>query len=183
MPGMPALFQPLEDVIRTVLIPALLRREVNDLERDLISLPARMGGLGICKPTDECLISHTNSVYVSAPLVRLVQRQELDFEPAALSDEIKKLRLDVDKENETRNKAKLDLIIENAPAELKLALKAASEKGASSWVTAVPSFDHGTVLHKGEFTDAVYIRYGWTLLNLPLKCACGMSFDVQHALD
>ena len=53
-------------------------------------------------------------MYVSAPLVRLVQRQELDFEPAALSDEIKKLRLDVDKENETRNKAKLDLIIENA---------------------------------------------------------------------
>jgi len=33
--------------IRMVFIPALLRREVNDLERDLISLPARMGGLGL----------------------------------------------------------------------------------------------------------------------------------------
>ena len=142
----PALFQPLEDTIRQVLIPALLRLEVKDLERDLISLPARMGGLGICKPTEECLISHTNSVYVSAPLVRLVQRQELDFDPAELSDDVKKLRFDVDKENETRNKAKLELIIENAPDELKLALRAASEKGASSWVTAVPSFDHGTVL-------------------------------------
>ena len=92
--------------------------------------------------------------------MRLVQRQELDFDPAELSDEVKKLRFDVDRENETRNKAKLELILENAPSELKLALKAASEKGASSWVTAVPSFDHGTVLHKGEFTDAVYIRYG-----------------------
>src|SRR3954469_12795441 len=57
------------------------------------------------------------------------------------------------------------------------------EKGASSWVTATPSFDHGTVLHKGEFVDACYIRYGWTLLNLPTKCACGAAFDVQHALD
>ena len=44
MPGVPALFQPLEDVIRQVLIPSLLRREVNDLEHDLLSLPARMGG-------------------------------------------------------------------------------------------------------------------------------------------
>ena len=133
-------------------IPALLRREVNDLERDLISLPARLGGMGICKPTDECLISHTNSIYVSAPLVRLVERQEFDFEPAELLDQIKRLRGDVDKENETRNKAKLELILEHAPAELKIALKAVMEKGASSWVTAVPSYDHGTILHKGEFT-------------------------------
>ena len=71
----------LEDAIRMLFIPALLRREVNDLERDLISLPARLGGMGICKPTDECLISHSNSLYVSAPLVRLVQRQEFGFEP------------------------------------------------------------------------------------------------------
>ena len=183
MPGDPLLFQPLEDVIRTVFLPALLRRDVNDMERDLISLPARMGGMGICKPTEQCLISHTNSVYVCAPLVRLVQRQEFDFDPASLFVEVKKLRGDVDIENETRNKAKLDLILEHAPSELTLALKAASEKGASSWVTATPSYDHGTVLHKGEFTDAVYIRYGWPMLNLPSKCACGTAFDIQHALD
>jgi len=86
MPGSPSLFQPLEDAIRMLFIPALLRREVNDLERDLISLPARMGGLGISKPTEECLISHTNSLYVSAPLVRLVKRQEFELEPSALSE-------------------------------------------------------------------------------------------------
>ena len=97
-----------------------------------------------------------------------MQRQVLEFEPAALSDEIKTLRYDVDKENDTRFKAKLELILENASDELKRALQAASEKGASSWVTAIPSFDHGTVLHKGEFTDAVYIRYGWNLLNLAI---------------
>ena len=183
MPGTPILFQPLEDTIRTIFIPSLLRREVNDLERDLISLPARMGGLGICKPPDECLVSHTNSLFVSAPLVRLVQRQEFEFDPTTLSAEVKRLRSEVDKENEVRNKTKLSLILEHAPPELKLALKAASEKGASSWVTAIPSYDHGTVLHKGEFTDAIYIRYGWTLLNLPTTCACGAAFNVQHALD
>jgi hypothetical protein len=50
-------------------------------------------------------------------------------------------------------------------------------------VTATPSFDHDTVLNKGEFVDAIYIRYGWTLPGLPTTCACGASFDVQHALD
>ena len=61
-------------------------------------------------------------------------------------------------------------------------LQVASAKGASNWVTAMPSFDHDTVLHKGEFTDAIYMRYGWEI-DLPLTCPCGASFSVQHALD
>ena len=55
------------------------------------------------------------------------------------------------------------VILDAAPDEMKLALKACSEKGASSWVTAVPTYDHGTVLHNGEFVDAVCIRYGPTV--------------------
>ena len=68
-------------------LPTLLRREVSDLERDLLGLPARMGGMGITKPTDECLIANTNSVYVSAPLVRLVKRQEFELDPIGLLGE------------------------------------------------------------------------------------------------
>jgi hypothetical protein len=73
MPGTSHLFQPLEDVIRSVFIRSLLRRDVNDLERDLLSLPARMGGMGISKPAELCIISHTHSVLVCQPLVRLIQ--------------------------------------------------------------------------------------------------------------
>ena len=129
------------------------------------------------------VLSPTPSVYVSEPLVRLVKRQEFGLDPSELLDRIKILRSEIDKANEARNQSKLNNILDLAPAELKLDLKACSEKGASSWVTAVPSYDHGTVLHKGEFTDAVCIRYGWTLQNLPTTCACGASFSVQHALD
>ena len=46
------LFQPLEESIRKDFIRALLKRDVNDLERDMLSLPARMGGLGLFKPTE-----------------------------------------------------------------------------------------------------------------------------------
>jgi hypothetical protein len=37
-------------LIRHKFIPAMLRREVNDAERDILALPARLGGLGLLKP-------------------------------------------------------------------------------------------------------------------------------------
>ena len=76
MPRTSQLFQPLEDAIRAVLIPSLLRRSVNDLERDILALPARFGGLGLYKPTEECQMAHENSLLISLPLVRLISRQE-----------------------------------------------------------------------------------------------------------
>ena len=95
MPDTSELFKPLEDAIRGDFIRALLKREVNDLERDMLSLPARFGGMGIFKPTEECLISNTNSEYISAPLVRLIQRQVFDFDPRELAEEMKGLRVKV----------------------------------------------------------------------------------------
>ena len=68
MPGNPALFEPLEDTIRTVFLPVLLRREVNDLERDLISLPARMGGMGVVKPKTKNVSSLTPILSMLASL-------------------------------------------------------------------------------------------------------------------
>ena len=91
---------------------------------------------------------------------------------------MKVLRAEVDKESDTRFKSKLEAILLAAAPELKQAVKAASEKEASSWVTASPSYDHGTMLHKGEFVDACC--YGWALLDLPVTCACGTAFSLQH---
>jgi hypothetical protein len=83
MPGNPELFMRSKMPFRQVLIPSLLHREVNDLERDLLS-SWRMGGMGITKPTEECLNANSNSVYVSTPLVRLVKRQEFELDPSDL---------------------------------------------------------------------------------------------------
>ena len=47
------LLQPLEDIIRSRLIPAWTgRASPNELERELFALPARLGGLGIINPTN-----------------------------------------------------------------------------------------------------------------------------------
>ena len=44
---------------------------------------------------------------------------------------------------------------------LQRAMELASEKGASSWLTALPLAEFGFSLHKGAFRDAVALRYGW----------------------
>ena len=59
----------------------------------------------------------------------------------------------------------------------------AREKGASNWLTAIPRQDLDFHLSKREFWDAVSIRYTWPLKRMPSRCACGDSFDFQHALS
>ena len=54
-------------------------------------------------------------------------------------------------------------------------------KGASAWLNALPLANEGYVLNKREFFDAVTMRYHWDLKRLPINCACGKKFDMQHA--
>ena len=50
--GTAPLLQPLEDSIRQHFLPALTGQSgVSDLERELLALPARHGGLGLVNPT------------------------------------------------------------------------------------------------------------------------------------
>ena len=56
------------------------------------------------------------------------------------------------------------------------------ELGVSTWLTSLPIKDEGYVFNKQEIWDLLYIRYGWNLNRLPEKCACGVRFDVHHAI-
>ena len=56
----------------------------------------------------------------------------------------------------------------------------AQERGASSWLTSLPIKEHGFTLHKGDFRDALALRYGWTPVRSP---SCGSSFSVEHSLS
>ena len=66
---------------------------------------------------------------------------------------------------------------------LKRCLEVASEKGASSWLTALPITEHGFTLHKGTFKDAICLRYGWTPLYLSSHCTCDPTFTIDHAMN
>ena len=68
----------------------------------------------------------------------------------------------------------------NLSSQLQRAVDLNSEPGASSWLLALPLQEQGFHLNKQEFWDAVHLRYGWKLLNVPSHCVCGASFTIDH---
>jgi len=48
-------------------------------------------------------------------------------------------------------------------------------------VTTLPIVEHGFALIKGEFRDALCLRFGWQPVNLPQTSVCGKTFSVEHA--
>ena len=59
---------------------------------------------------------------------------------------------------------------------------AASEKGASAWLTTLPIEEHGFTLHKGAFRDALALCYGWPIRFSAEKCLCGAKFEPDHQM-
>jgi len=59
----------------------------------------------------------------------------------------------------------------------------ARDKGASSWLNAVPLEEQGLTLNKQQFRDSLCLRYNLQLADLSSHCACGDRFTVSHALS
>ena len=74
-------------------------------------------------------------------------------------------------------------IKDRLPQNTNRAVIAAEEKGASTWLTALPLADFGFSLSKSEFRDALHLRYCWTPPRLPASCECGQAFTVEHTLS
>ena len=57
------------------------------------------------------------------------------------------------------------------------------ETGTSFWLTTLPIKEEGYVLNKQSFWDLLSVRYGWRLKRIASQCACGNTFNLQHALQ
>jgi hypothetical protein len=184
IPDIKELFQPLEDCIRSVFIPALIGRNISDLERQIFSLPVKYGGLGIPNPVQCCEREYTSSQVVTENLTNLIYNQEQDLSNYNREEQLsvlKSLRMAKDKQNQEN----LDEIMKTADAEskhLKRSLQLNREKGCGSWLTALPLKRFGYALNKVEFRDAIRLRYGWSVPNTPFHCGCGAVNSVDHTL-
>jgi hypothetical protein len=163
--------------------PFLIKKEISDDLRNLLALPARFAGLGIFNPTERTLVSFEHSTQLCEPLVSLILRQAESFDPVALREDQKLIRVKQDAALDQMHEHAISTMSLKSTKPLQRAIAVARQKGASSWLTAIPSIEHETILHKGDFLDAIYIRYGWDILSLPESCACGQKFNVQHSLD
>ena len=66
---------------------------------------------------------HANSLQISQPLVRLILRQESDFDPNELELSVKEIRNSIDKNGDDAHKERAKNILIHASSEIKLSLK------------------------------------------------------------
>ena len=155
IPDVDDLFQPLEECIRHTFIPPVTGRSPpGDLERDLLALPTRIGGMGIINPIRMCTFEFSASNKLTKPLQSLLLSQagtssnDIQGEQFSIKKEIFCLKFSAT----SSNKASL---LEGASSSLKKSIELASEKGASNWLTVLPLQEHNFILHKTAFHDAV----------------------------
>ena len=151
VPDISNLLEPLDDALRTKLIPALTGRPPpNDLECTLFAMPARMGGLGITIPSKQADREHQSSLLITSALQEhiLMQNEVYSYEVIAKQLESKAT---VRNGNEENCSKAADDLMGLLPDSLQRSVKLASEKGASTWLTVLPLSEHGFALHKGAF--------------------------------
>ena len=179
LPDIEDLLEPLERAISDVLIPSLTEHKCSVAERKLLALPARVGGLGMTNPSESAESEYSASIRMSAPLVDKIIAQSHETPDDA---DVRKLMHAVRKERDDDLKRKLEELKVSLPAKTQRAVDLACEKGASSWLTAIPLKDMNFDLSKREFRDALRLRYDWPIPDSPSVCVCGCSFTVDHAM-
>ena len=141
-----------------------------------------MPTLNIPNPSTMSSKEYEASVKVTAALVDAICQQSGYLDYSTVAQQINS-KSEVRKEKRETQSAEVRRLRPLLSQEHQKLLEIASEKGSSSWLVALPMECHGFSLHKGAFRDALSLRYGWQPSNLPSKCVCGKSFNVDHALN
>ena len=183
IPNISELLQPLEDAIRSKLIPALTEgRNVTDDERLLLSLPARLGGMGIISPMRMSDMENEFSNDATSVLTSAIINQQKHLHQG-LSEISKEAKSKISaKRKKHQSEVLTDLKSRMTDDQIR-SNEVCCEAGASNWLTSLPINDKGFSLSKHEFWDAINLRYGWPISRLSSKCACGANFDVGQALS
>ena len=183
IPDIGPLLTPLDQVLCSVLLPALTGRPPpSELERKLFALPARMGGLGISMPSKTATQELHSSQLITSTLYEHILSQDPEYGYEVIAKQLE-AKTQVRQENHVRTSTEAEELRNLLPDPLQRAVDLAKEKGSSTWLTALPLAEHGFALHKRAFHDALALRYGWTPSEMPSTCTCGSKFTVEHALS
>ena len=163
----------------TEFIPAItVGVTITENERKLLSLAPRLGGLGI-SIFEEGEIEYQNSIMISEHLCNRITDQFKRHEPDAELNKKKQ----INSMKKDRQKNILDIIRNHMSSGERKQNDLNLETGASSWLTTLPIKEEGYILNKQSFWVLLSIRYGCRLKRIPSNCACGNTFNLQHALQ
>ena len=171
----------IEDTLRNQFIPAITGGRVcSDEERKMLALSVKLGGLGIDDVCNSAQFELEASIKVTKSLVENIKGQNTRvvddvIERKRIKAEIKRTR---DHQRKTQHAVLVSKMTEKDKRHNEIVIDA-----SSNWLTALPLEEFNFNLNKMEFWDAIRLRYNWPIPNLPAKCACGESFNTQHAMS
>ena len=141
----------------------LMRAPPNDTDRELLALPARLGGLGIVNPTKLSPSEHQASMHQHLRTTEGPHSRTEPWHPFECLETQINAKRDVHKQNRDKAIASAATLRVTIPKSRQCAMDLAQERGASSWLTILPLEEFGLMitLHKGAFRDAIALRYGW----------------------
>ena len=174
------LLKPLDDTIEHELIPALFGCNISQNEREILSLPIKDGGLGLRVWSEIADDSYQSSKKITYPLKEKIIKQSNDLPDPT---KVKEARSEMITALHNIANTKQDSILEKQSTDMKRNLEQLAQPGASTWLGALPLKEQGFDLNRGEFQDALHLRYDKQLKNLPSNCPCGKSFTVTHAMN
>ena len=159
---MAELLRPIDEIIDKKFLPAITEQNaISESTRKLMSLPVRLGGLGIPIFSEICGFEFDNSQRMSKYLVDKIVAQDETYRVDPQRD--REIRLVLKKEKEVREKEKL-LQLRSTMSKNQLQVnKIRQMKGASAWLTALPLKEEGFLLNTGEFFDCLAFRYCWQI--------------------
>jgi len=170
-------FQQLEETLLTKFIPVLTGLVL--FKHSLFALPIRFHGLGIVAPNPLSMTEISASMYVTEPLRLLILSQNISLF-ADIRSSLSSRKLEIKQSKAINLSTFSKKLFSKLTPTLQRAVTLAQEKGASSWLTALPVQEDVFSLHKTAFRNAVALRCGWLPSRTPSHCACGTSFSVDY---
>ena len=149
VPGCQTLFDELESVISEKFLPAMFGCEVSSLERELFSLPARMGGLGVFKPNEMSEMLYNSSKESTKVIVNAI-RGEQEFDVDTHISRLLEVKADIQNKKKILFNEKLKSIRGSSSSTLQRAISRANEGHISSWLTVYYHYRRVTLISQHE---------------------------------
>ena len=147
---------PIKEVIHTSFLPLLLGRAepLPEELKELVNLSPAQGWIGIPdlkrESSDEFNVNSNVTQSSTNPARELMEERKRE----------------INAQRRAAAKPRIDRIDESLSPDLLQAAQQTRDKGASSWLTAIPVEEHGLPLNKQEFRDSLCLRYSLPLHNL-----------------
>jgi len=123
--------------LRTKFNPSLTGRAApSDLDRELLALPARLGGLGLLNPSHLSTIEYSASMKVTQPLVDHIIKQDERYGYEILQDQLS-AKAEVHKSKREQHSNAALTLKDILPPSLAHAMDLSQEKGASTWLSVL----------------------------------------------